>query len=132
MVVAQQLERPYWSSTDDARPVLTLVKDDPDTTSWVGLTESQARPDALSVSDPLGRIVNQWVELATRHARTRHVGGLIVADVVGVPGAWAEGATAEEALGALPEVLTAWVHLKINDGDRDIPAMEGVKLVVDG
>jgi hypothetical protein len=81
--------------------------------------------------DVLDRIIDRWVELAMRHSRVRKLSGTWVADVAGVDGAWIDGRTKKEAIGELPEVLREWVVMKLEDGDQDIPPMEGVKLVID-
>lgn len=52
-----------------------------------------------------------------------------VATVAGCPGAWAFGDTADAALAELESVLFGWAHLKLRDGDTDIPQMEGIDLV---
>lgn len=88
--------------------------------------------DVPAVGDPMDTLIEQWVSLAVRHARLRRADDLWVADVVGLDGAWSDGASAEDAVAGLAEVLADWVTLKLNDGDRDIPPMEGVKLVLDG
>lgn len=94
-----------------------------------GTLPAGSRP---SVGDPMDSLIQQWVNLAVRHARVRDVDGALVADVVGLDGAWADGATSGDAVAALAEVLTEWVTLKLSDGDKDIPPMEGVQLVLDG
>lgn len=88
--------------------------------------------DAPVFGDPLESLVKAWVAIACDHARTRKVDGVVIADVVGVDGAWAQGSTREEALRELPSVLDDWVWMKLHDGDRDIPSMEGVRLIVRG
>lgn len=94
-------------------------------------TWNSVDPSGAFVGDPLRSLIDQWVNIACRHARTRRVGAHIFADVVGVDGAWAQGTTAEEALVELRSVLTEWVQLKLEDADDDIPPMEGVRLTVD-
>lgn len=86
--------------------------------------------DVPAFGDPLEALVKAWVAIACDHARTRKVDDMVVADVVGLDGAWAQGSTCEEALRELPSVLNDWVWMKLRDGDRDIPAMEGVQLIV--
>ena len=53
-----------------------------------------------------------------------------VATVAGIEGAWGFGDTEEGALDELRSVLLGWASLKLEDGDDDIPSMEGVHLVV--
>jgi predicted RNase H-like HicB family nuclease len=52
-----------------------------------------------------------------------------VADVVGLDGAWAEGPTRAVAVQNLQSVIYEWVTMKLDDGDRDIPQMDGLRLV---
>ena len=74
-----------------------------------------------------------WADIAVRHAIVRRIADPdeLVATVVGIPGAWGSGATPDEALGELHSVLIGWATLKLDDGDRDIPDMEGIRLVLD-
>lgn len=81
---------------------------------------------------PLDRLIEQWATIAQRHARVRQVDDVYVATVVGLDGAWSDGATPEEALAGLGPVLVDWATLKLEDGDKDVPPMEGVVLVVGG
>ena len=53
-----------------------------------------------------------------------------VATVAGIEGAWGFGDSSEEALEELESVLIDWASLKLEDGDDDIPSMEGVHLVI--
>ena len=84
-----------------------------------------------TVGSPQERLIDQWVAIACYHARVRQVDDLYVADVAGIEGAWADGETPAQALTTLGEVLTDWVNLKLDHGDKNIPSMEGVKLVID-
>ena len=51
-----------------------------------------------------------------------------VATVASCPGAWAFGGSSEAALAELESVLFGWAHLKLRDGDTDIPPAEGIDL----
>lgn len=89
--------------------------------------------DPFSVVSVLERLLSQWAEVAVSHAVVREIDdppGLIAA-VAGIEGAWGFGASPEEALAELKSVLIDWARLKLEDGDDDIPSMEGVHLVVD-
>ena len=104
---------------------------------------SMARSDVDTLADDeqeppfdgsaLGRLVAQWAEIAVSHAVVRGIGDPpgFTAAVAGVDGAWGFGASPEEALAESRSVLVDWARLKIEDGDGDIPSMEGVHLVVD-
>ena len=78
-------------------------------------------------------LVNQWAKIAVSHARTEFINDPVgvVATVAGLKGPWGFGHTPEEALNELESVLVDWVTMKLEDGDNDIPDMEGVHLVVD-
>ena len=79
------------------------------------------------------KIIVLWAEAAVRHAVVRPLKDTdeFVATVAGVRGAWGAGATADEALDELRSVLIDWAALKLDDGDRDIPDMEGIRLALD-
>lgn len=42
------------------------------------------------------------------------------------PGVWADGASAEECLTSLADVLHEWLIVKIAHGDHDIPVIDGI------
>ena len=102
----------------------------------VACTPALAPPRAAESDDRLGsaldRLVASWAEIAVSHAAVRyledHSGH--VATVAGIEGAWGLGDTEEEALDELRSVLVGWACLKLEDGDDDIPNMEGIHLVV--
>lgn len=82
---------------------------------------------------PLERLIHEWVRRACRHSRVRRIDRRVwVADVVGLDGAWADGPSPEAAEAALPGVVEEWVRMKLADGDSDLPAMHGTRLVVEG
>jgi predicted RNase H-like HicB family nuclease len=75
------------------------------------------------------RLVEAYADLACRHARVRQVDpGVWFATVVGLEGAWGDGATEEEALQSLREAIIGWVAVKRRLGIGDIPPMEGMNL----
>lgn len=80
-------------------------------------------------ADPFRPLVTRWADVAVAHARIRRVDGRFTADVVGVAGAWASGLNEQSARMALHEVLVDWAQMKLSDGDKDIPQMEGIQLV---
>ena len=86
-----------------------------------------------SPEDATYTLIEQWAEIAVSHAMVRginHPAGMI-AKVVGIKGALGFGHSEKEALDELKSVLIDWVTLKLDDGDDDIPSMEGVHLVRD-
>lgn len=80
----------------------------------------------------LMRLVGLWAEVAVAHAIVRAIRDPagFVATVAGIEGAWGFGDSSEEALEELESVLIDWASLKLEDGDDDIPSMEGVHLVI--
>ena len=76
-------------------------------------------------------MIERWAELAVSHAIVRAVNDPTghIATVAGIDGAWGFGQSEEEALDDLRSVLVDWASLELEDGDDDIPSMEGVHLV---
>ena len=97
-----------------------------------------SEPTAGSSSEPfadggtaLERLIECWAEVAVSHAIVRTIddpAGLI-ATVAGIDGAWGFGESEAGALDDLRSVLVDWASLKLEDGDDDIPSMEGIHLV---
>lgn len=89
--------------------------------------------DAPAAADVRHRLIVLWADIAVRHAIVRRSEDPdeLIATVTGLPGAWGAGATPDEALSDLHSVLIGWATLKLDDGDRDIPDMEGIRLVLD-
>jgi predicted RNase H-like HicB family nuclease len=79
------------------------------------------------------KLIALWADIAVRHAIVRRSEdpGELIATVTDLPGAWGAGETPNEALSELHSVLIGWATLKLDDGDRDIPDMEGIRLVLD-
>ena len=75
--------------------------------------------------------VERWAKVAVSHAVVRTINDPagVVATVAGIDGAWGFGQSEDEALEDLRSVLVDWATLKLEDGDDDIPSMEGVHLV---
>ena len=80
----------------------------------------------------LMRLIGLWAEVAVAHAivRTIRDPAGFVATVAGIEGTWGFGDSSAEALEELESVLIDWASLKLEDGDDDIPSMEGVHLVI--
>lgn len=76
-------------------------------------------------------LIERWAEIAVSHAIVRSINDPagLVATVAGIEGAWGFGQSKDEALDDLRSVLVDWASLKLEDGDDDIPSMEGVHLV---
>ncbi len=84
------------------------------------------------VARPDGKLVGLWAKIAVSHATVRSINDPVgaVATVAGIDGAWGFGTSTEQALQDLESVLIDWATLKLEDGDDDIPSMEGVHLAV--
>ena len=93
----------------------------------------EAADHAPPAGDARHNLIVLWADIATRHAGVRPIEDPdeSVATVAGIPGAWGSGATPDEALADLHSALIGWATLKLDDGDRDIPDMEGIRLVLD-
>lgn len=89
--------------------------------------------DAPTAADVRRKLIVLWADIAVRHAIVRRSEDPdeLIATVTDLPGAWGAGATPDEALSDLHSVLIGWATLKLDDGDRDIPDMEGIRLVLD-
>ena len=76
-------------------------------------------------------LIERWAEVAVSRATVRAINDPagVVATVEGIDGAWGFGQSEDEALDDLRSVLVDWASLKLEDGDDDIPSMEGVHLV---
>ena len=92
-----------------------------------------AQADTAAVADVRHKLIVLWADVAVRHAIVRRSEDPdeLIATVTDLRGAWGAGATPDEALGDLHSVLIGWATLKLDDGDRDIPDMEGIRLVLD-
>ena len=77
------------------------------------------------------RSIEHWAEVAVSQATVQviHDPAGLIATVAGIEGAWGFGQSEDEALDDLRSVLVDWASLKLEDGDDDIPSMEGIHLV---
>ena len=93
--------------------------------------QQPADETTITPKDVTEDLVNQWAKIAVSHAKTESIDDPVgvVATVAGLKGPWGFGHTPEEALSELESVLVDWVTMKLEDGDNDIPDMEGVRLV---
>lgn len=93
---------------------------------------SQEAVEGAEDDDILLRLIQRWAKAAIGHHVVRSISDPdgYVATVAGIDGAWGFGDSPEEARDDLESVLFEWASLKLEDGDDDIPNMEGVFLVV--
>lgn len=117
--------RQLWPSDTEGREWLELDN----------MPETVISDEAEPVAD--GRAVREnltalWAEAAVTHAIVRAIEDPpgLVATVAGLDGAWGFGESPREALDDLKSVLIDWASLKLDDGDDDIPSMEGIHLVL--
>ena len=76
-------------------------------------------------------LVEHWADKAVTQATVQTLNDPAghLATVAGIDGPWGFGQSEDEALDDLRSVLVDWASLKLEDGDDDIPIMEGVRLV---
>ena len=68
-----------------------------------------------------------YIVIALRDAQTRELEpGHWYADLEAFPGIWADGASPEECLDSLADVLHEWLIVKIAHGDHDISVIDGI------
>lgn len=125
-------------SREDFKPDYSSIDFNPDNSpeGWMLFNDSRdvAPDETMSThQDVMQCLVKQWAAIAVRHAMTEPIEDPdgMVATIAWISGPWAFGQTAREALSELESVLIDWATMKLEDGDRDIPDMEGVCLVVD-
>ena len=76
-------------------------------------------------------MIDLYAKLAVRDASVKQLeNGEYFAEIEDMPGVWASGATEEGAFKELKEVVEDWAHLKIEDGDKDLPIVGGINLNV--
>ena len=75
-------------------------------------------------------LIERWAEIAASQAVLSRIDDPpgFIATVNRVKGAWGFGDSKQAAIDDLRSVLVGWVTLKLEDGDDDIPSMEGVQL----
>jgi predicted RNase H-like HicB family nuclease len=107
----------------DLRIALAAPPSEP-TISWPDPGEAPVSEDRLP-----RQLIERYVKLAVWRASAEQMSdGRWYAEVMILPGVWAEGNTESGALAQLVEVVRGWVLLKIEDHDRDIPRLETLDL----
>ena len=96
---------------------------------WV-FPDENADPEARTSWDVFRDFVDLWAEIAVRHAHSRDVTDPdgVTATVAGIDGPRGFGTSNSEALDDLRSALTGWALRKLEEGDDDIPSMEGLHL----
>ena len=100
------------------------------TDAFTLLTNRDDQPNPTDREELEATLVDQWITAAMEHAYLRRLDYGWYASIAGVDGAWGEGKKRKHALADLEVVLREWAAMKLADGDDDIPAMEGLTLVV--
>jgi len=73
----------------------------------------------------------QFKHQALKRARFEDLeDGSIYGEIPECPGVWAKAKTQRACREELKEVLSEWIDVKLKDGDKDFPIMEGVDLNV--
>lgn len=76
-------------------------------------------------------LIDRYAKLAVRSASLKRLeSGELFAEIEGMPGVWARGTSEKEVLEQLEEVIEDWTALKIQDGDKDLPIINGINLNV--
>lgn len=76
-------------------------------------------------------LIDMYARMAVRDASVRQLeNGEHFAEIESMPGVWASAASGVDALRELKEVVEDWAHLKIQDGDKDLPKIGGINLNV--
>jgi predicted RNase H-like HicB family nuclease len=74
------------------------------------------------------QLISRYILNAIQRATFEEVEGKWYAEVVILPGVWAEGDSLSEAEESLAEVIRGWIDLKIDDQDRDFPILGQINL----
>jgi len=74
-------------------------------------------------------LIDRYVLNAVRRASVEPMeDGYFFAEIPGIAGVWADGASESAACRELDAALRAWLELKIKHADRDIPEVAGINL----
>ncbi len=89
---------------------------------------AETEPEGAALRDRLyQKILSNWVDAAMRHHSAKEIApGEFVAAVAWIQGAIGYGASEEDAVDSLRYGLADWLHLKLVDGDDDIPVLGGL------
>ena len=93
-----------------------------------GTWETEDGPEGATRRDHLyQKILSKWVDAAIRHNAVKEIApGEFVATVAWIQGAIGYGASKADAVDSLRYGLADWLHLKLVDGDDDIPVLGGL------
>ncbi len=96
------------------------------------------RDNAEYIPDPLElrygltlptQLTRKYARRAAGYAKAKQLeDGSWFATISGFRGVWEQAAAEEEALGGIEGVVLDWVLLKLEDGDGDLPIVDGIDL----
>ena len=94
----------------------------------LGPWETEDGPEGTTLRDDIyQKILSNWVDAAMRHNSVKEIApGEFVAAVAWIQGAIGYGSSKEDAVDSLRYGLADWLHLKLVDGDDDIPVLGGL------
>jgi predicted RNase H-like HicB family nuclease len=96
-----------------------------------GIILEYSKAGTIDVSSLRAALVDRFVLAAMRKARLKGLGDEgVYADIPRFRGVWGDGATEEAARADLEGVLRAWIALKIDNQDGDIPKIDKINLNV--
>ncbi len=125
------LNEPATDFTDATRHRSSMPSAPPELV-YSNQTSTAARSDEVIARphEARYRLIVMWAEAALRHANCQETADPpgVVATVAGLDGVWAYGEDLREVRKELLEVLIAWASLKIEQGDDDIPSIDGISL----
>ncbi|MGZ4256547.1 MAG: type II toxin-antitoxin system HicB family antitoxin [Gaiellaceae bacterium] len=101
------------------------------TSKWTrtGNAPKNGRSEAVTQKELPAKLLQRYASAAVRAAElSQRDDGSWFAEVPGLEGVWAEGASHREALDELEEVVFEWTILKIREEDRDLPVIEDINL----
>ena len=76
-------------------------------------------------------LLKRYIAVALGRARPHELEpGQWYAELELFPGVWADGDSPKACLDTLAQVLEDWIILKVADGDRDLPIVDGIELTV--
>jgi predicted RNase H-like HicB family nuclease len=119
-----------WSDGSDD-PTRSVVFDDFIAATYRRVvSEFGEQGHATSMNAPVA-LKNRYVNSAMFRMVVKDLGSEgMFGEVEGFPGIWADGDTEDEVRAELEAALRAWIDLKIERCDGDIPTMSGINLNV--
>ncbi len=113
-----------WSPDEAPETPTVTWETEESTVTW----ETEDGPEGATLRDHLyQKILSNWVDAAIRHNAVKEIApGEFVATVAWIQGAIGYGASKADAVDSFRYGLADWLHLKLVDGDDDIPVLGGL------